>query len=265
MIATAVRAIIQYRYFVLSAIRAEFRARTARSRFGLVWIIAQPLAQVIIFSLILSQVMKGRLPGMENQHAYIIYLLAGIAAWSLFADTFSRSLTLFIDHAASLKKISFPKLTLPIVGAGIALINNLIFQALMFAGFAALGHWPGWSILWMPFLTLLCIALGLSLGLFFGILNVFIRDIGQGAQLALQFGFWLTPIVYHVDMVPGALRAVLPFNPVTAIVDAFHAALAYGVAPAWSSLAIVTGVVILFSSLTVALWRKASSELVDVL
>lgn len=265
MIAAAFRAVIHYRYFVLSAIRADFRTRTARSRFAVFWIVSQPLAQVAIFALILSKVMQGRFPGIDGPHAYVIYLLAGIAAWSLFADAFGRALTLFIDHASNLKKISFPKLTLPAVVAGTALINNLIFQLVILLGFVVLGHWPGWTILWLPVLMLLSIGLGLSLGLCLGILNVFVRDIGQGAQIALQLCFWLTPVVYHVDMVPVTLRSVLGFNPVASLVEAYHAALAYGVSPSWSSLFIVMGVIGVFSVLTVIVWRKAAAELVDVL
>ncbi len=52
----------RYRSFVLSSIAGELRSRINRSRLGVLWLVVPPLAQVAIFSLILSQVMAARLP-----------------------------------------------------------------------------------------------------------------------------------------------------------------------------------------------------------
>jgi len=79
-----------YRGFVASSIRNEFAARFARSRLGGLWMIIHPLAQVAIYALILSNVLAARLPGIDNRYAYAQYLMAGILAWTLFAEIVSR-------------------------------------------------------------------------------------------------------------------------------------------------------------------------------
>ena len=76
----------RYRHFVHSSIRAEFLGRFARSKLGALWMILNPLAQATIFAVVLSEVLAAKLPHSDNKAAYAIYLIAGTAAWGLFAE-----------------------------------------------------------------------------------------------------------------------------------------------------------------------------------
>ena len=96
----------RYRYFILASIRAEMKGRFARSRLGGLWFLLNPLAQALIFSIVLSQVLRARLPETDIDAAYSIYLLAGLAAWNLFSEILGRSTTIFIEQAPVMKKIS---------------------------------------------------------------------------------------------------------------------------------------------------------------
>ena len=106
--------------------------------------IIHPLAQAAIFALVLAEVMAAKLPGMaNNKFAYAIYLLSGMLAWSLFSEIVSRCLTVFIDNGNLLKKMLFPRINLPLIIAGSALINNLLLLLAILVVFALLGHVPG--------------------------------------------------------------------------------------------------------------------------
>ncbi len=205
----------------------------------MLWLVVPPLAQVAIFSLILSQVMAARLPGVEGVFAYSIYLMAGLLAWTLFTEVLTRSLTIFIDNAGILKKISFPKMTLPLIVYGVAAINSAILTAAVLVGYVLMGHWPWPTLLWLPVLAALCSTLALSLGVILGVLNVFVRDVGQVTTIALQVGFWFTPIVYLPEIVPEGVRWLLKFNPMYWIVTGYHDVLVYGRSPNLVSLAAV--------------------------
>ena len=95
-------AIWQYRHFILTSIRNDLRTRFARSKLGATWMILQPLAQVLIYSLVLSRIMVAKLPGIDSPYAYSIYLLAGMQAWSLFSEVVTRSLTVFVENGSML-------------------------------------------------------------------------------------------------------------------------------------------------------------------
>jgi lipopolysaccharide transport system permease protein len=101
------RSLYNYRYFILSSIKGELRARFARSKLGALWFILHPLAQALIFSIVLAEVLGTRLPGVESRTAYAVYLLAGMASWGLFVEILNRSINIFVEQASSLKKNSF--------------------------------------------------------------------------------------------------------------------------------------------------------------
>jgi lipopolysaccharide transport system permease protein len=253
------------RHFIKSSIKNEFATRYARSRMGGLWMIAYPLAQIVIYAFILSAVMSARLPGIPGTYSYAIYLTAGILGWSLFTEVVSRSLSIFIDNGNLLKKMAFPRLALPVILAGSSLINNLLLLVVSLVVFALLSHIPGASILWLPLLTLLTLILALGLGVSLGILNVFLRDIGQVIPIILQFGFWLTPIAYVPQMIPEKVRFIIFLNPMTGIVEAYQSILVFGNPPDFMLLIYPALFALFMTGLAAQLLRRAGDEMVDAL
>ena len=254
-----------YRHFIISSIKAEFANRFARSRLGGLWMIIHPLVQVLIFSFILSGLMAARMPGMTNRYSYAIYLMAGTLAWSLFAEIIQRCLTIFIDNANLLKKMIFPRICLPLIVTGSAVIANMLLLFTITIVFACLGHFPGVSLLALPLAFMLNIALALGLGLTMGILNVFIRDIGQVVPILLQVGYWFTPIVYLPEIIPAKYRCWLSLNPLYSLVEAYHDILVFGKMPVFGSLLPIALFSMVMLALALYLFRKSNAEMVDVL
>jgi lipopolysaccharide transport system permease protein len=253
------------RHFIKSAVRNEFATRFARSRLGGLWMIIYPLAQIVIYAFILSAVMAARLPGIAGTYSYAIYLTAGILGWSLFTEVVSRSLGVFIDNGNLLKKMAFPRLALPVILAGSCLINNLLLLLVSLAVFACLGHWPGMSIFWLPLLTLLTLFLALGLGLSLGIINVFLRDVGQVIPIFIQFGFWLTPIVYVMAMIPQKFQFILYLNPMTGIIQAYQSVMVFGRMPNLMLLIYPVVFTLVMGAVAAQLYRRAGDEMVDAL
>jgi lipopolysaccharide transport system permease protein len=257
----------RYRYFIFSSIKNEFRIKFARSRLGVLWMVLHPLSQVLIFAFILSTVMSAKLnqPGIDNKYAYTIYLMAGILGWSLFFEIVNRCLTLFIDNANILKKLAFPKIALPLIATGSALVNNaLLFFAIILI-FGVLGHLPGTALVWLPVLMIVNIALALGVGLTLGVFNVFIRDIGQIVPVILQLLYWFTPIVYMVQIIPARYQIWLPLNPLFYLIQGYQNVLFYDRAPNWGGMCVVALGSICFLAFAFFIFRKANSEIVDLL
>ena len=114
-------------------------------------------------------------------------------------------------------------------------------------------------------MMLLTASLALGFGLILGVLNVFIRDVGQFVTIVLQFWFWLTPIVYPLVIVPDEYRYLLEYNPLFPIVNAYQNILVYGQSPDVVSLlpAVLLALCLLVAGLL--LFRKASPEMTDAL
>lgn len=255
----------RYRYFMMSSIRGEFVNRFQRSKLGGLWVIIHPLTQVLIYALILSAVLSAKLPGINNRFAYAIYLCAGMLGWGLFVEIVSRGMTIFIDNGNLIRKIAFPRITLPLIMLGAALVNHLLLLVAILAVFAALGHLPSVAMLWLPLLSLMTTALALGLGLSLGILNVFIRDIGQAVPIVLQMLFWFTPVAYPIAIVPEHLQVWLNLNPLFPLIKGFQNVLVYNRAPDIMPLVLVGGLSLLLLAGALNLFRRAVPDMLDQL
>jgi lipopolysaccharide transport system permease protein len=260
-----IKAAWRYRYFILSSIRNDLRIRFIRSKLGGLWMIIHPLSQVLIFAMILSNVLAAKLPGINNKYAYALYLMAGTLGWSLFAETLSRCLTIFIDNGNLMKKMAFPRICLPLITGGATLINNLLLMVAIFGVFAVLGHVPDVHVLWLPILIAINLLLSVNVGLVLGIFNVFMRDVGQVIPVVLQILYWLTPIVYNVNMFPESKRHLFFLNPLYSLIKSYQNVLVYGASPEWASLAVLVLASLVIMFIALVIFRKASVEMVDVL
>lgn len=259
------RSLWDYRHFVVSSIHNELISRFARSKLGGLWMIINPLAQVAIYALILSNVLAAKLPGIDNKYAYAIYLMAGLLAWTLFNETVSRCLTLFIEQGNLMKKMRFPRLALPAIVVGSSLVNNGLLFIAMLGVFLLLGHHFSIAMLWLFPLTLILVGFSLGIGLVLGVMNVFLRDLGQVVPILLQMLFWFTPIVYPVDIIPEGFRHLLSFNPLYHFTSAYQDIIVYGRSPDFSGVAVISILTCLLLLLSLFLFRRANEEMVDVL
>jgi lipopolysaccharide transport system permease protein len=259
------RALWTYRGFVVSSIRNEFISRFGRSKLGGLWMIIHPLAQVAIFALVLSNVLAAKLPGIENKNAYALYLMAGTLAWSLYVELINRCLTLFIEQGGLMKKMHFPRITLPAIVVGSGLLNHLLLFISILAIFSLLGHNPNWLAIWILPLTVIVIALGLGVGLILGVLNVFVRDVGQVVPVILQLLFWLTPVVYPANIIPEKFKDFLIYNPLYPLVSAYQKVLVYNTPPDLEPLGLLAAAALGMLLMGLFIFRRASPELVDVL
>lgn len=215
-------ALWRYRGFVFSMVQRELRQRYAQSFLGSLWNVIHPLTLILVYTLVFSQVMRSRLPGNALRFGYSIYLCSGLLPWTLFATSLDRGAGVFVEQANLIKKVNFPRVTLPLIVQLSAFADFAIIFAIYSLFLIAIGWFPGWSILAM--LPLLCIqqALSAAIGLLLGCLNVYIRDTKQIVGIVLQFWFWFTPIVYASSALPERAVRVLRWNPVWPVFNAYH-------------------------------------------
>ncbi|MEP9319311.1 ABC transporter permease [Pseudomonas sp. LABIM340] len=259
------RGVWHYRGFIAGSVRREFESRYRGSLLGAAWTVLNPLAMIVVYTVIFSEVMRARLPGVDDKLAYSVFLCSGLLTWGLFSEVVSRCLTMFLDNANLLKKLSFPRICLPVISACSSLINFAIIFGL-FCGFLLItGRLPGIALLAFPLLVGLQLLFAMGLGMMLGLLNVFFRDVGQIFGIALQFWFWFTPIVYPLSILPEQIRRLVQLNPLSALIEAYQNLFLNGRWPDWSSLLPLVIVSCVLCVLALALFRARSGEMVDEL
>ncbi|MFZ6846086.1 ABC transporter permease [Undibacterium sp. RuTC16W] len=259
------RGLWAYRGFILGSVKREFQAKYGNAILGAAWTVLNPLAMILVYTVIFAQVMHSRLPGVDTAFAYSIYLCAGILTWGLFAEIVARGQTMFLDNANVIKKINFPRICLPLIVVLNACLNfSIIFG--LFTGFLILsGNFPGWVFLAILPVLLLQVIFAIGLAMIIGVLNVFFRDVGQFFSIFIQFWFWLTPIVYPSSILPAPIRALLVYNPMAQMTAAYQTILVSAQLPSWQSLLPTLVLSLLLCVLGMQLFRKRVGEMVDEL
>ena len=158
MLLSLYRSLYSYRGFILGSVKREFQSRYRNSLFGALWTVLNPLSMIVVYTVIFSQIMRARLPGVDDGLAYSVYLCAGLLTWGLFAEITSRSQGMFLENANLLKKISFPRICLPVIALLNAGINFAIILGLFFGFLLISGRLPG-----MALLALVALQLGTGL------------------------------------------------------------------------------------------------------
>lgn len=260
------RALWAYRGFVWSSVVREFHSKYRESLFGAFWSMANPLAMIFIYTVVFGQLMRPTLPGHEKTgFAFSIYLCAGVITWGLFAEVLGRLNNVFLEHGNLLKKSNFPRICLPAIVALSGLINFGIVFALYLVFLALIGHWPGWSLWAMVPLLALQLLFAIGLGIFLGTLNVFFRDVGQLTGIALQFWFWLTPIVYTFSGLPSEARELLKHNPMQSLMNAYQQLFLERTTPDFTELWPLASLTVFFLVMSAYFFQARVGELVDEL
>lgn len=256
-----------FRDYIRSAIVTDLRYRFTRSTLGSLWAILQPLAQAAIFAVVMSVILQARLPGINTAGSYGAYLLSGLLGWQLFVDAVNQGLTLFLRHGNTIKKVRFPLLSLPIIAGGIVTLNHVLLLVATLFILSLLGYAPLAPKVWvmLPILWLLTLALGLSLGLLLGIINVFIRDLEVVVPIVLQLQFWFSAVVYSPSVLPELYQRLLLVNPMAGLVQSYQAILVFDQWPHWFWLAYPITLSMIFFALATWLIKRCFVQMVDVL
>jgi lipopolysaccharide transport system permease protein len=259
------KALWAYRGFIIGSVKRDYQLRYRGAMLGIAWTVLQPLAMILIYTVIFTQIMKAKLPGVSGEFSYSIYLCAGVITWGLFAEIIQRSQSVFLDNANLLTKLSFPRLTLPVIVITTALLNFLIVFGL-FLGFLLLsGHLPGITILAVVPLLIVQVLFSVGLGILLGVLNVFFRDVGQASGLLIQFWFWATPVVYPASILPAKLLPWVKLNPLYHLARGYQDIFVANQWPDWQGLAIVGLLSLALSLYAIRLFRRHAGEIVDEL
>jgi lipopolysaccharide transport system permease protein len=263
-----IRDIWHYRGFVRGSIRREIATQYRGSLLGATWVLIGPTVMILIYTLVFSHLMRSRLTGVDSAFGYSVFLCAGLLPWNFFTESVSRLQAVFVANSTLMKKAMFPRICLPVIALGTASFNFMVIGSLFLVFLLVTGGFPGAIVLAALPALAVQVALATGLGMLFATLNVFFRDVGQAVTLALQFWFWLTPIVYPIGSLPGWAQHALAWNPMAVVVGHYQSVLLYQRLPdrlAWVGLGWVAGLALCALWLGLATYRRRVGELVDEL
>jgi lipopolysaccharide transport system permease protein len=208
-----------YRGLFFLFVRRDLKVRFQQTTIGVLWIVLQPLIQMLIFYVILGVLVKvptGNIP-------YHLFFLSAFVIWQFFTQVVNGSALSLVANIAIIVKSYFPRLALPLSSVASALVDFGVSFGVLMVFLLINGNYPiSWRYLLLPVLLVLTTIFASGVGLLFGALMVVFRDTKNFLGFILTMWMYVTPIMFPVTLAPEKYRIIFYLNPVSSLVDGFR-------------------------------------------
>ena len=258
-------AVLRYRYLFGQMVRRELRQRYRGSALGLLWYVVNPLVLMGAYWLMFGRL----LPGVSEED-YPLFLMVGLFVWLFFAQSLLSSSTAFLTHSSLVGKVRFPRQTIPAAVVSVQFFTFVGLLLLLAPILVAVRGTFDPALLLLPVIVGCLFAFVLGLSLMVSVLHANYRDIEPILSAVLLPWFFLSPIFFRPERLPGVVgnewaRILLTWvNPVAPFIDATRSVLYEGATPTWKTLvyvALAAGLALLCGLL---LFRRMQRELAVV-
>lgn len=257
---------LRYRYLFTQMVQRELRQKYKGSALGVLWYLINPLVLMAAYWL-----MFGKLIPVVSEPDYPLFLMVALIVWLFFAQSLVGAADSLIAQSSLVSKVRFPRETIPASVVTVQLATSGILLALLSPIVIAIRGTLEPALLLLPLILLCLYAFVLGAALFVSVLNAYFRDVGPILSAVLLPWFFLTPIFFRVERLPGVAgnewaRWLLTWgNPVAPFVNAVRDVIYAGVAPGWKTLVYVAAVAGIALAGGLALFRRMEGELAVVL
>jgi lipopolysaccharide transport system permease protein len=199
----------------------DLKVRYKQTIMGVSWAVIQPILTMVIFSLFfgrLAQVPSDDLP-------YPIFSFAALVPWTFFANALTNASNSVVNSGNMLKKIYFPRMTLPIATVFSGLLDFFLSFLVLLVMMLFYGIAPTRNVVWLPFFLLVAIITALGSSLWLSAMNVQFRDVRYTIPFIIQAWLFATPVAYPSSLLPEPWRTLYGLNPMAGVVEGFRWAL----------------------------------------
>lgn len=228
-IRTKLEELLNYRYLLRNLVRRDLKARYKNSAFGIIWSLLNPLAMMLVFTLLFTVM------GNDSTRDYAIFVLVGLIPWNFFSGSVLSGTNSVTGNSSLVKKVYFPRELLPTS----SLMSNLVNFAIAFIVLVIFLYLFGIGLtihaLWVPAILVTQLIFTLGLVLMLGSLNVFYRDVMMMMEVVIMAWFFLTPVFYSLELFGETAtlfgitfdpaQVMRWINPMASIIDGYRTVL----------------------------------------
>jgi lipopolysaccharide transport system permease protein len=218
----------------------HLRGQYKQSILGYAWAILNPLSLMLILSFVFSTILR-----FESQEIpYPLFIFVGLLPWLFFSSALSSATDSVAGASNLVTKVYFPREILP-TAAALTKVVDLGFGLLILAGLMVyFGHPPEPTTVWVPFLFFIHFLFALGLAFPLAALNLFFHDVRYLVGVALTLWFYMTPVIYPVDIVPQKYLFIYDLNPNSLMINAYRRVMLEGTGPGLDRLLLGLGIAV---------------------
>ena len=210
-----------YRELVYFLTWRDVKVRYKQTAIGVAWAVLQPLAMMVVFTLLFGRLAKVPSGGVP----YPLFALAALLPWQLFSRTILDSTNSLVTNQQLLARVYFPRISVPLATTLAATVDFSVAAGLLAVLMVVYRVAPTPAMVWLPAFVLLLLITALGVGFWLSALNVEYRDVMYIVPFLNQLWFFLTPVVYPGGLVPAQWRVLYGLNPMAGVVEGFRWAL----------------------------------------
>lgn len=255
------------RDLLLQLVKRNVQTRYKGSVLGLLWVVTTPLLMLAVYTFIFGVILKTRwgVGTNDSMAAFALILFCGQVVLNIFSETLTMAVGTVVNNPNYVKKVVFPLEILPLASFLTALFFGMVWFGILLLSIVACLHIATWTMVALPLVLLPLFFLTCGLAWMVAALGVYIRDLAHVIGILLQMLFFMTPVIYQLDMVPERYRVYLWLNPLTYVVENVRKVLIYGQWPNWSAWAAMLLGSIIISKLGYLWFMKSKRGFGDVL
>jgi lipopolysaccharide transport system permease protein len=248
--------IFEYKELIKNLVISDLKTKYSGSMLGFAWSMLNPLLMMLVLYFVFSNIFK-------SQENFVVYLLTGILAWRFFAIGTTSAMGSIVGKSSLVTKIYIPREILTLSITVSSLISSILEFLVLIPLLIILGAGISATVLMFPIIHLMYFLIVYGICLILASLYVYYRDLNQIWDVVLQVGFFLSPIVYPLSLVPAKYEFSYMLNPITRLISMYRDIILDGTIPKISDFAIVLlfGLMLFFIGATV--FKKLSRRFAE--
>jgi lipopolysaccharide transport system permease protein len=254
-------------------VQRELAARYQGSIFGNFWAVAHQVTQLALYTYVFAIVLKVKLSQaalpqvamMDDRLLFALWLFGGLIPWNAVTMSFGGSAMSVVNQPNLVKKVVFPLILLPLVPIATAFFDSTIGMMILITVVAIALHTVHLTLFLLPLVWIPQVMLTAGIGYLLAGLTVFLRDIPQTVTIAVNFLFYLTPIMYPIEAVPAMFQPIMRWNPAGIMADLYRDLILWGELrhlQEWGVLWLVSAIVFV---LGISVYKRLRPAFADVL
>ncbi len=217
-----IKEIIKNRKMIIRLGKSDFKNRFAGTSLGAIWGFIQPFIFMAMYVIVFQYILKTKSAGDDP---FIVWYLPGMAMWTFLNDAILTASSSIRTYSYLVKKVVFPVDIIPVISlSSSSIIGIFLFlvAAVVCAAFGYIGNF-----LQVIYMALCAIIFIVAISRLTSALATLIPDVVQLLSVIMQLFFWLTPVIWNLNMLGGhntllIISKCLPFTYlVTGLRDSF--------------------------------------------
>jgi len=240
----------------------DLKIRYKQAVLGFLWVVIQPLALTIVYSIFFGYVARIPSEGVP----YPVFFLGGMILWQFFNLAVTQGSVSLVAQQQIITKVYFPRPLAPLTSVVSAFVDFLIMFGLLIAVELFYGIRPSWPMLTVPLFAILTGTMAFAICLWLSALDALYRDVRYALTFLMQVWYFATPIIYPLSIVPERFRWIMTLNPLASAIQGFRwAVLGNAPPPPVLDMAVAVGVTLVLLLSGAMFFRRIEQRVIDMI